>query len=360
MSEHDRMESLKAIGLDALPHAALIAGIDGTILARNAAAEARLPRGSDISEILSPVEHSPLSWDEDVALLREVPNGVTHRNVPLAGAGRRRLLADVRLRRLTPVAGRADGDAVLVLVEDVSGRVSMERRVAAGERLAATGELAARIAHELNNPLDAVMRYLSIARRNCDNTACEPIEKARAGLVRMTEVIRTMLDETGARHAGRRRQTIRRLLDEALEVMAPRAEALGVSYVCDLAPVADRPADTSVFQVLCNVTRNALDAMPEGGVLNVSARRGDRTCEIEFADTGHGLKHGRTEDLFEPFVTTKPHGEGFGLGLAICREILARLGGAIAARPRTGGGAVVTVSLPIEPAPGEDEKETPS
>jgi signal transduction histidine kinase len=86
--------------------------------------------------------------------------------------------------------------------------------------------------------------------------------------------------------------------------------------------------------------------MPGGGTLTVRMRADDKRLTVEFADTGVGLTAEDAERAFQPFYTTKPPGEGAGLGLSICREIVTRLGGTISAAPRAEGGATVTIRVP--------------
>jgi C4-dicarboxylate-specific signal transduction histidine kinase len=236
---------------------------------------------------------------------------------------------------------------VLIAVQDVSARVSMERRLAAGERLAAAGELAGKIAHELNNPLDGVLRYIGLARRVCGEEAEGYLEKAHVGLTRMAGVIHDLMDQASAWGSSARRQPMGRLLDEAIIAMNPRAQALGVSVVSDLADTAAADMPGNLFQVFCNVIKNALDAMPGGGLLNIRLRIEEGRYVVEFSDTGCGIAPDKAEEIFQPFYTTKPHGEGAGLGLAICREILSRAGGTITAAARGEGGTAVTVTVPI-------------
>jgi two-component system NtrC family sensor kinase len=102
----------------------------------------------------------------------------------------------------------------------------------------------------------------------------------------------------------------------------------------------------SLFQVFCNIIKNALDAMPAGGLLRVQMRANGRHCVLEFNDTGCGIDPEDAERIFEPFYTTK-RDQGAGLGLAVCRSILQRLGGTISAAPRSGGGTVITVRIPL-------------
>jgi signal transduction histidine kinase len=99
--------------------------------------------------------------------------------------------------------------------------------------------------------------------------------------------------------------------------------------------------------VFCNLTKNALEAMPYGGELNISTRMTpDDTAVIEFRDTGTGFAPENAEAIFEPFFTTKDKGKGTGLGLAICRDIIERHHGRITAENAPGGGSIFTVYLP--------------
>ncbi len=348
-----KKKDLTSAALDALPLAVLIADGGGSILVRNAAAKEQLPAGKTIGDVLNVEEDAALSWDDELASLAETPRGLTRRNVPLAGKGERRLLADVHLRLLAGADGQGRG-AVLVAVQDVSARVSMERRLSAGERLAAAGQLAGKFAHELNNPLDGVLRYIGLAQRVCKGAAgVKYLEKAHLGLTRMAGVIRNLMAESSAWQPGARCQPIGRLLDEAIIAMNPRAQALGVSVVSDFEDAAAAPVPGDLFQVFCNIIKNALDAMPNGGLLSLRLRGEGARYVVEFVDTGCGMSPEEAGRVFEPFYTTKPHGEGAGLGLAICREILARCGGTIAAGPRPEGGAVVTVTAPMVREEGE-------
>jgi signal transduction histidine kinase len=331
---------------DALPHPALIVDWAGDILLRNAAAGALFGEGSSIELALGLAEGA-FRWAAERAALREPPGRLVRRGLRLAGRQGRQVLADVHLSRIAAGdAGGADSQ-VLVFIEDISGRVSMERRMAAAERMTAAGTLAAKVAHELNNPLDGALRYIGLAERVAGEKAEKYLTGARGGLVRMAEIIRSLRQQGGWQASGER-ESVQRLLDDAVASMQPRAQAAGVSILCDLADDVTGVVDGSVFQVFCNVIKNALDAMPRGGLVTVTIRGADGGCIVRFADTGIGLNEGEAEKIFEPFYTTKPAGEGSGLGLSICREIMARLGGAITAAPGPRGGAVVTVSLPVQ------------
>jgi len=139
-----------------------------------------------------------------------------------------------------------------------------------------------------------------------------------------------------------------KLITEAIEVMEARARAIGVASSCDFDDDASVPVPGELFGVFCNIIKNALDAMPGGGLLSIRLRRAKDSLEVTFADTGVGFQHGDAERIFEPFYTTKSHGEGAGLGLAVCKDTLGRFGGTIAASQRAKGGTAFVVRLPCE------------
>jgi signal transduction histidine kinase len=316
------------------------------VVHRNAAAERGLPGGEDLATVLqAPEGEAAPDWPAAMDALADGPavagTGPTlMRNVPLVKPGGRRMLADLQFSDL----GEADGEKlVLVAAWDVSARVCMERRLAATERLAGVADRSGQLAHELSNPLDGVLRYLGLAERAAGDEAAGHLDGARRGLERMAETIRAL---QGAGDRGGDLQPVAALLSEAANVMQPRADAMGVTVACDF-DGCTATAGAELFQVFCNVIKNALDAMPDGGLLTVRGRPRQGQCVVEFLDTGYGVTELECRRMFEPFYTTKPAAEGSGLGLAISREIVARAGGTIAASPRREGGTAVTVRLPV-------------
>ena len=206
----------------------------------------------------------------------------------------------------------------------------------------------AEVAHELNNPLDGILRYIGLAKRSKPEAAGAYLDKATDGLMRMAGIIRGLQDRGRPWSSGGEIAPLERLLDEALSAMQPRAQSLGVNFLTDSLDCQSLSAPGAMFQVFCNVIKNSLDAMPGGGLLTVRLRpQGDR-CRMEFIDTGPGVAPEIADRIFEPFFSTKPRGEGTGLGLSICREIVTRLGGEISASNQTGPGLCVTILLPVK------------
>jgi len=240
-----------------------------------------------------------------------------------------------------------------LVVEDVTAAVSMEKRLAVSERMAAVGKLAARVAHELNNPLDGILRYLNLAIRAVEIDKVEKVPEylkaGRAGLMRMAEIVRDLVEFSRSTATAFDDAGINTIVEEAVKVMSDKAVASRVSTVCTLSEGMPAIRGTNLFQVFCNLIKNAVDAMPQGGTLTIVTQVADGDAIIRFEDTGIGLPEGEDLDrLFEPFFTTKEPGKGTGLGLPICRDIVEKYNGTIIPARRRDGGTVFTVRLPLE------------
>ena len=228
-------------------------------------------------------------------------------------------------------------------------KAGVNKELADLEKLATIGKLASKVAHELNNPLDGILRYINLAIRIVEQENLEkPTEyliQARQGLMRMIQIVGELLEFSRTAHSSLEYASLEHIVDDSLKTMAGRIEAAGVEVVKDFAPAIPNVTGGNLFQVFCNLTKNALDAMPSGGTLTVSARAVDGgNVEVSFHDTGKGINENNVDRIFEPFFTTK--GKGVGLGLAICSEIVSRYQGSITAANAPGGGSVFTVHLP--------------
>jgi PAS domain S-box-containing protein len=249
-------------------------------------------------------------------------------------------------------AGRAVVGGVLI-VEDVTQRAQMERRLAAAERLAGVGRLASNVAHELNNPLDGIIRLVNLGRRTAEEAGDERTQRylmeAGKGLGRMVTIVRDLLDYSRASSRPAEPMAVRDILTEASAGVAPAAEKSGVriQVVCN----PDLPAlkSAALYQVVLNLVKNAVEAMPGGGQVEVRAECRGGALVVEVADTGPGIPEADLPRLFEPFYSSKPEGQGTGLGLAISKDLVEKQGGTILACNRAGGGALFTVCIPIAP-----------
>ena len=238
------------------------------------------------------------------------------------------------------------------VIEDITERLNIHKRLAEAERLAAVGKLAAKVAHELNNPMDGILRYINLAIRTMEQDQLdkpkEYLAQCRGGLMRMVQIVSELLEFTRSTYASFERAAVEQIIEDSVKTMEARAEAMNVRIVRDYRGNMPEVRSGNLFQVFSNLTKNALDAMPGGGELRITTRlEGDSTAIVEFRDTGPGFEPADNEAIFQPFFTTKQTGKGTGLGLAICRDIIEGYHGRITAENCPGGGCVFTVCLPV-------------
>jgi len=240
----------------------------------------------------------------------------------------------------------------VLLIEDVTEKVNVERRLANAERLAAVGKHASKVAHELNNPLDGILRYINLAMRIIEQENLtkpkEYLTQCRKGLLRMVQIISELLEFSRSTYTPLEHTKIEQIIEDAIKTVESRAEAGNVSIVRNYTFGMPQVESGNLFQVFCNLAKNALDAMPDGGELRITTSlAADDTIMVELRDTGTGLPTESAEAIFKPFFTTKEGGKGTGLGLAICRDIVESSHGRITARNAPDGGSIFTVYLPV-------------
>jgi two-component system, NtrC family, sensor kinase len=227
--------------------------------------------------------------------------------------------------------------------------LDLRRQIAAAEPMAAVGRLTARVAHEMNNLLDGVLRYVNLGIRASQsgqgNRIPDYLEQARGGLLRISRISRELVEFARSAHGTCDITGVNAAVVEALRAAAHDASGAGLAINCRLADNMPATGGTGLYQVFFNLIKNAIDAMPQGGTLTILTELiGDRAV-IRFEDTGPGLP-GEIDRIFEPFFTTKQPGKGTGLGLAICKDLVEKLKGTIAAGRSSQGGASFTITLP--------------
>jgi signal transduction histidine kinase len=223
----------------------------------------------------------------------------------------------------------------------------LERSLESHERLAMIGKLAAGVAHELNNPLDGVLRFVNLAIDGLPRESQQVpyLLEARRGLRRMADIVRDLLQFSRNANVDATHEDAERLARDAVTQVVAAAPPRGYRTEFDFPPVGV-PVPRAIFQVLGNLAKNAIDAMPQGGVLSISARLANGRLRIEVSDTGTGIPEEIRDRVFEPFFTTKEVGKGTGLGLPICQRIVERLGGTLALETEVGRGTAVVIDLP--------------
>ncbi len=228
-------------------------------------------------------------------------------------------------------------------------------RLVRSARLAAVGELAAGVAHELNNPLTTVAGFVELV---LDDLPPESRHRPDLELVlkesrRAKDVVRRLLDFSRPGEGFRVRADVNVLVEDVIALLRHLLHTSGIDLKTDLQP--DLPwlqvDQDQIKQVLLNLIHNAIQAMPRGGqlYLKTSVRRqnGQPGAAIRIQDTGSGIAPQHIERLFEPFFTTRPPGQGTGLGLSVSYGIITDHGGTIDVKSTLGEGSVFTIWLPI-------------
>jgi len=259
----------------------------------------------------------------------------------------RLLWLQVRGRIRRNASGKATWIAGLII--DVTESRLAEQALRRAEKLAAAGRLAATVAHEVNNPLEALVNVVYLAQRTegLPREAAEHLSIADGELQRMAHIVRQTLgfyrESTLPKATG-----MVRLVSEALDLYRSRGASRGVALR------APDTAEEEIFitviageikQVLANLIANAIDATPAGGRVETSVARCGKMVEMVVSDTGSGIAEANRKRLFEPFFTTKAD-VGTGLGLWVSKGIVEKHGGEIVIDAAAGPGTTVRVRLP--------------
>jgi signal transduction histidine kinase len=220
------------------------------------------------------------------------------------------------------------------------------------EKLATVGRLAAGVAHEIGNPLAALLGYMTVLRGRPEARQLTPyVEPMEREAKRIDRILRDLLDfaRPSRGNAGPAMASLPRTIERTLRLLEPQKRFHGVETHLDVPPdLPAVPADEhQLGQVLVNLLLNAADAMGGKGQVDFHAWVENGRVVLTMRDTGPGIPAEHLPQLFDPFFTTKPPGEGTGLGLAICHSLVESFGGTIAAANTPGGGAEFRIALPI-------------
>jgi two-component system, NtrC family, sensor kinase len=256
---------------------------------------------------------------------------------------------------------------VITIGEDISERIEANRAVARAEKLAAIGRLAAGVVHEINNPLATISACAEalesrVSEGEFKESAALDDLREYLGLIR-SEAFRCKMITNGLLDFSRTRTTEHALVSLA-DVISSAARLLShqqrgekiqfqIDTTGNLPPISGDAGQLQ--QAVIALAANAIDAMPEGGVLRIASRTSGSTVLIEVSDTGVGIPQENITKIFEPFFTTKEIGKGTGLGLAVCYGILTEHGGSLEVQSTVGAGTTFTISLPAINNDGEPQ-----
>ncbi|MCZ6704962.1 MAG: ATP-binding protein, partial [Bacteroidetes bacterium] len=249
---------------------------------------------------------------------------------------------------------------VVQLVQDITDQKTAQTQMIRAGQLAAVGELAGQVAHEVNNPIAIISTkgrlLLSDHKNEMSDRTADEIRKMIVLADRVADIARGLLSYCRPSGAKRSRVDIGGAIRRSLALVEQRAEDLGIE-IEDRIPESIPPVyanDQEIEQVFLNLFLNSLDAMSNGGTIQLSASVPDelsssdaKFVSVKVADTGIGMSEEVRKRIFEPFFTTKPEGKGTGLGLSICHGLIQHNDGSIEVESIVGEGSQITIKLPI-------------
>jgi PAS domain S-box-containing protein len=259
-----------------------------------------------------------------------------------------RIYANVTVSPITDEGGKFAGG--LALLSDITERRKLEAQLVESQRLAAIGEAAAMVGHDLRNPLQAMTGALYLAKRMGASEKTEDRKEAVTLLESLDDeiqyidkIVSDLQDYARPVEADRVETSLPDQVRAAVtSVKIPGNVEVTVNVGEDLSNVKLDPA---LFRrVLTNLVLNAVQAMPEGGRLTITGSRGDESFAVAVQDTGVGIAPENLGKVFTPFFTTKAQGQG--LGLAVCKRLMEAQGGTIEIASQVGEGSTFTIKIP--------------
>jgi signal transduction histidine kinase len=226
------------------------------------------------------------------------------------------------------------------------------------EKMAAVGQLASGVAHEINNPLGIILGFAqSVVKRLKDaDPLTMPLKTIEREAMRCKNLVQDLLIFSRASGSAPRDDIdLNETVETTLPLLLVQTKMSGIKFIKEPGTGIPRiqANKAQLQQVLINLAGNAIDAMPDGGTLTVTtslSRKLPNHVELRVQDTGSGIPKDIQKNIFEPFFTTKEIGKGTGLGLSLIYEIVRKHGGTIEVESEEGKGAVFTIALPVRPA----------
>lgn len=323
--------------LSSLPCGVLVVNADEVVTRTNPQAIALLEAGDSFLPLSLAAMVAPCG--ADIELLRGFRNGTTPGEIRLQQANRTLSCA---WSNLNP------SESVLVL-QDVTELRTLEERMLKSERLAAMGEMALEVAHEIRNPLTGLGLYASLLRERDlkDGDRDRYLANIEIGIQSLDTILSNMLCFSGDIVLQRQTARLSALMDGVVDFMGPVIDERRIEVSRAYCDRDAAPVDTElVKQAFMNLVLNALQALPEKGRLRIETRNGERGVTLRIRDNGIGIPgafHGR---VFEPHFTTTEKGSGLGLG--IVKKIVQAHGGSVELRSRRSEGTCFTLRFPLE------------
>jgi signal transduction histidine kinase len=238
-------------------------------------------------------------------------------------------------------------------------KTKLQNQLLHADRLATIGQLAAGVAHELNEPLGNILGFVQLAKKcsGLPKQAEQDIEKAVIACLHAREVVKKLMLFSRKVPPKKTQVNLNQLVEEGLYFLESRCTKEGIQIVRALSPeLPEITADPAqLTQVLVNLIVNAAQAMPEGGTITIKTLEGKGYISLIVEDTGIGMSEEVMKKIFIPFFTTKEVDQGTGLGLPVVHGIVTSHGGCIKVDSKLGRGTWFEVKLPLTGAPDVEE-----
>ncbi len=311
--------------------------------------------GKNAFELVAPCDHKRVAANMRKALTQGVIKGVEYTLLKADGS---EFPGELSTSVLKDASGKAIGH--ITILRDITERKEAEERekelqqeLNLASRLAAVGELAAGVAHEMNNPLTGIMGFSErLLRKSGDDDAKKDLEIVHSEAQRLAKVVKNLLIFARQREPAKEYADINDIMQRTLELRAYELKSSNIEVALDL--TANLPQIMVDFhqiqEVFLNIILNAEQVMAEasgGGKLTIKTRQIKDYIRISFTDDGPGIPVEHLDRVFNPFFTTKGERGGTGLGLSVCHGIVTEHGGRIYARSKPGSGATFLVDLPL-------------
>jgi two-component system NtrC family sensor kinase len=245
-----------------------------------------------------------------------------------------------------------EGGSQVLVFKDVTAEREVSRRLFHAEKMAAVGQLAGGVAHEINNPLGGILAFAQLMSRDADRSPDdqENLRLITDAAVRAKRIVESLLTFSRRPSEEKGPVDLARVADDALFLLQSQLKSGRIVLVREYRPARAVANANQVQQVVVNLVVNAIQAMGGAGRIVVgTGAAGPGRVSLQVADSGPGMRPEVARRAFEPFFTTKPEGQGTGLGLAICYQIAEEHGGSIRLETAPGQGATFVLELPAAP-----------
>jgi len=237
----------------------------------------------------------------------------------------------------------------IIVFEDITEKLSMQQQLLTSEKLASIGLLSAGVAHEINTPLTGISSYVQILQKRLAKSRHSLIlEKIEAQAERVGRIVNSLLNfSRNPSETSFYQVDLKESLQGIVSLIDYKLKNMNIQLEMNLSPIKSIWAQGErLQQVFINIILNALDAMPNGGILKIDLVQVNKMAVIQIGDTGTGIQPQHLPHIFDPFFTTKGIGKGTGLGLSISYAIIKEHEGNITVKSQDGKGTEFTVTIP--------------